>query len=157
MEDLYITTHSDEFTSLMAQSAEIRTKLKAGTATQEDYIKLNKIEAGFTALKKTKHRLFCIKLKAQYLLFASKYNNEDILEEAHDLAVTLVAQSEMNKITAPSFYKILLKAKLELIRVKAVKGLAQESDELRGCAKRILKKATAKFPTYNDFLSFEFN
>jgi hypothetical protein len=151
MKNLHTTTYSDELTSLMEQSAEIRKKLKADAATQDDYLKLHKLETGFAALRKPKQRLFCKKLKAQYLLFASKHNNEDILEEAHDTAVELVAQSEIQKVTAPSFYKILLQTKLELAKVKLVQGLSEESEALLDCAKRIFKKAEQLFPDYQKF------
>lgn len=141
---------------LLQKSTDLANRVKAGHATIIDHNRLDLLSENFSRLNKHAESLFCKKLKVKILF--EKYQAGTcpssrlmILEQAHDLAVDVVITAEVKKVTAASFYKILLLTKNELALLRRSLGFAKDADALENCAARFFKKAQRLFPSYTKF------
>lgn len=142
--------------ALFDKSEYINNKIKSGLATSNDYNELSQISELFSRMNKHSEHLFCKKLQAnymyrQYQASTCPATRLEILEQAHALAVDVVITAEVKKVTAASFYKILLLTKNELALLRRSLGFAKDADALENCAARFFKKAQRLFPSYTKF------
>ncbi len=134
----------------------IEAKIDQRLADRTDFLQLSALAKQFVVFGQVRGSLFCMKLQVKLLFqqYWMKYSLPDgvtILEEAHELAIDLVSDSENKRSVAPSFYKALLKVKIELANAKRSLGFYDEALDLEQCAKRICSKAQNLFPTYQNF------
>ncbi|MBS1776152.1 MAG: hypothetical protein JSS64_07710 [Bacteroidetes bacterium] len=141
---------------LYLEADAIEGKIDELLADRKDFLQLSALAKLFDSCGQVRGSLFCLKLQVKFLFQQYwKYNSlpegVTILEEAHDLAIELVNRSENKRSVAPSFYKALLKVKIELANAKRSTGFYAEAFDLEQCANRISNKAHKLFPTYQDF------
>lgn len=144
------------YSQLCLQADAIEAKIDQNLADHTDFLQLKALANEFATTGYVRGSFFCLKQQVkfkfnQYWKKRSLPEGVIILEEAHELAIDLINNSESKKSVAPAFYKALLKVKIELANAKRSLGFRDEAIDLEACAKRICNKAQRLFPTYEKF------